>query len=147
MNRILPPALYTVTVAVIVLTSWLLPSIEIMPRQYGRIGIIPFVGGLAITLYSSWLFKRFDTNIHTFEQPDRLGNTGPYRYSRNPMYLGFTLSIFGAAIIASNLWALILAGLFFMIIDRWYIPFEEAMMHEKFQDDYANYRSQVRRWL
>ena len=91
-------------------------------------------------------FKQIATEINTFKQPNHLVDDGLFRYSRNPIYLGFTLSLFGLALLTANLAAFDVV-FFFLVVHFWYIPFEERIMEKEFGSDYINYKKQVRRWL
>ncbi|WP_275557288.1 isoprenylcysteine carboxylmethyltransferase family protein [Pseudoalteromonas sp. J010] len=83
-----------------------------------------------------------------FDEPTVLVASGIYKYTRNPMYLGFTIAIFGFAILlGGSLSSLLLTAAFFLITDRWYIPYEERMMHAKFGREYEAYCRKVRRWI
>ena len=73
--------------------------------------------------------------------------TGLYRVTRNPMYLGMLLVLFGWAVFLSNLAALLIAPLFALYITRFQIIPEERVLAEKFGAAFMAYQSQVRRWL
>ncbi|MFZ1105652.1 MAG: isoprenylcysteine carboxylmethyltransferase family protein [Hyphomicrobiaceae bacterium] len=72
---------------------------------------------------------------------------GLFRWSRNPMYLGFVLRLLGTAILLGTTTPFIAPALFALIADRWYIAFEERAMGEKFGVDDAAYMGRTRRWL
>ncbi len=93
------------------------------------------------------LFKQQQTEINTFKQPKKLVTTGLFRYSRNPIYLGFSIALFGVAIVLGNFIAF--DGFFAFIIaaNLWYIPFEENEMEKQFGQDYLAYKKKVGRWL
>ena len=63
------------------------------------------------------------------------------------MYLGFALCASGGALTMGTVAPLIIAGVFCIVLDRWYVRFEEAMMHATFGADYAAYCKEVRRWV
>ena len=88
------------------------------------------------------------TNVMTFEQPDVLVTQGVYRYSRNPMYLGFVVALLGSSLLmGASISSFLLVALFFIITDRWYIRFEELEMTKKFGAEYQAYSNNVRRWI
>ncbi len=72
---------------------------------------------------------------------------GPFRFTRNPMYLGTTLLYIGIAILAQALWALVLLPFVLMIVQRGVIEREERYLEGKFGADYLRYKQRVRRWL
>jgi protein-S-isoprenylcysteine O-methyltransferase Ste14 len=111
------------------------------------VGIPIVTFGIGLAVYGKVLFHRLKTNIYTFKKPDRLITTGIFAYSSNPMYLGLAIASLGAALWARSLtpWAIAIA--FCIILDRWYVRFEENMMQQTFGDDYKSYQVKVRRWI
>jgi protein-S-isoprenylcysteine O-methyltransferase Ste14 len=72
---------------------------------------------------------------------------GPYRYSRNPIYVGMFLGLVGIAIGFDSLWPLVLLVPFFLVIRYGVVAREEAYLERKFGDGYGTYKRRVRRWL
>ncbi len=72
---------------------------------------------------------------------------GPYRVTRNPMYLGMACAYAGAALVTGALWSLALLPLVLLVIDRAIIPREEKHLAASFGAEYERYRRRVRRWL
>jgi protein-S-isoprenylcysteine O-methyltransferase Ste14 len=126
---------------------WILPVIIVFPTPYNLIGIVILSLGTYILLNANGKFERANTNIKTFDQPGQFVRDGIYRYSRNPMYLGFTTMLMGVWIMLGALSPLIGVLLFTIATDRWYIAFEEKAMTEKFGQDYLAYQKQTRRWI
>ncbi len=87
----------------------------------------------------------------TTPDPDKpvstLVESGPYRFTRNPMYLGMGLMIAGAAFLLNAVWGVLLAPAFILTIDRGQVRREEGYLERKFGDDYRQYKQRVRRWL
>jgi protein-S-isoprenylcysteine O-methyltransferase Ste14 len=123
-----------------------LPTPVLVPKPYNCIGAI-LAAGLLLSFAGARQFARRGTNIKTFDDPDVLVTEGLFRFSRNPMYLGFVLFLAGAAIYFGTLASFIVAVAFAVITDRWYIRFEEQAMRRKFGAAYAAYAASVRRWL
>jgi len=73
--------------------------------------------------------------------------SGIYRYTRNPMYLGLLLILLGWAVFLANIVAFIFLPAFIAYLNRFQIRPEEKAMASLFGQDFANYRSKVRRWL
>ena len=88
---------------------------------------------------------------HTFPNPHRpttaLVFSGPYRFSRNPMYIGLALFYAGLAIFFQLPWGLVLLPVVVWLITRWVIVPEETYLEQKFGAEYLSYKSRVRRWL
>ena len=73
--------------------------------------------------------------------------TGLFHYGRNPIYLGFSMSLFGLAIVLGNFIAFDGFLAFILAVNLWYIPFEEAEMEKQFGQDYLAYKKKVGRWF
>jgi protein-S-isoprenylcysteine O-methyltransferase Ste14 len=74
-------------------------------------------------------------------------DTGPYRFTRNPIYLGIFLGLVGLAIAFDSLWPLVTLVPFTLVIRYGVVAREEAYLERKFGHAYRRYRSRVRRWL
>jgi protein-S-isoprenylcysteine O-methyltransferase Ste14 len=73
--------------------------------------------------------------------------TGPYRFSRNPIYLAFILFVLGLSVWLNNLWLLVTLVPAFGLMAAVVIPREERFLERNFNDQYSSYKAQVRRWL
>jgi len=76
-----------------------------------------------------------------------LVTTGPFRRSRNPMYIGLLAIMLGLAVAYENLWWLLLAVPAALAVRRWTVRPEESYLEDRFEDEYRSYRRRVRRWL
>lgn len=103
--------------------------------------------GLLLSLASLGLFARERTTILPSGAASRLVVHGPYRYSRNPMYVSLVAAYLGLAMYLRAPWALPLMALPLLQLERVMIPFEESRMHALFGQAYLDYRARVRRWL
>jgi protein-S-isoprenylcysteine O-methyltransferase Ste14 len=74
-------------------------------------------------------------------------DAGPYRFTRNPIYLGMIVGLVGLAIAFDSLWLLVAVMPFALVIRYGVVAREEAYLERKFGDVYGPYRSRVRRWL
>jgi len=147
MHSFIPPYLFGLCLLAIVASGVFVPVAALGLGDLRWIGLIPAAAGLYLLKTASGAFRRVETNIHTFRDPDVLVTEGTFALSRNPMYLGFTLVLIGAALISDAVTALLPVGVFFLAAHLWYIPFEEKAAERRFGDDYLAYRSRVRRWL
>jgi protein-S-isoprenylcysteine O-methyltransferase Ste14 len=85
--------------------------------------------------------------VNTFSNPDQLVTDGLYRFSRNPMYLGFALVLIGVWLLLGRLTPLMGVLLFVLVADRWYIAYEECRLVETFGQAFTAYKAHTRRWL
>ena len=147
MKRILPPTLFLICSIAMLLLHLLLPLHSIIGFPSSLVGMVLLIFGLGISVWGSSVFARLGTPVKTFEQPRRLVTYGLFRYSRNPMYLGFVLALLGIALALGTLSPLLGVAFFFLVADRGYIPYEETMLAQKFGRDFQAYQAQTRRWL
>jgi protein-S-isoprenylcysteine O-methyltransferase Ste14 len=93
------------------------------------------------------LFARHGTAIRPFDRSSALVISGPYRFTRNPMYVGLVAMLIGLALMLESLSPLLVVAAFAWIIATRFIAVEERMLDERFGTAYAEYRARVRRWL
>lgn len=147
-QKLLPPRLFQLGLVLIVLLDVFFGERPILASgAMFYLGVVLAVLGVAITVGAANQFSRRKTNINTFLKPDHLVTDGLFRYSRNPMYVGFSTVLVGAALILGSWIGLCVALAFIIITDRWYIAFEEPVMTETFGEAYTTYCKRTRRWL
>ncbi|MEK1943617.1 MAG: isoprenylcysteine carboxylmethyltransferase family protein [Pseudomonas sp.] len=110
-------------------------------------GALLFAVGAAKMLAAAGLFRRLGTHVPPSRPTTLIATTGPYRWTRNPMYLGMALVYAGIAIGFDGAIALALLPLVLIVIQRQVIAHEERYLEAKFGDDYRRYKAKVRRWL
>lgn len=103
--------------------------------------------GIALPLWGSHVFKQAQTNILPYNDPDNMVTGGPFKFSRNPMYLGMLLILLGAFVKVGYWENIIFPIIFFAIANWWYIPFEEGRMRSAFGETFDTYTTKVRRWI
>jgi len=146
----LPPPIWTmIFLGLTAAASWLagLPAIS-WPPHHAAIGMAIFFAGGVLPVWAFMLFLRAGTEIDPTSEANRaLITTGPYRLTRNPMYLGLVIIALGMALWAG--WAPMLAApiLVFLTATFVHIPFEEAKMRGQFGGAYEAYAARVRRWV
>lgn len=148
MKKLLPPALFVLFAIAMGIICWGFEFTHTILFPYNMVGIPLLLGGIILAQASKNVFVTTGTNVHTFDDPDTMITEGFYRYSRNPMYLGFVIAIIGIAILyQGSLSSFGMAFLFFVITDRWYVRFEEDAMFKKFGAAYTSYTQRTRRWI
>ncbi|MDP4093298.1 MAG: isoprenylcysteine carboxylmethyltransferase family protein [Bacillota bacterium] len=147
MKRILPPTLFMICIGLMVLIGLLFPICIIINFPYNLIGILVIVPGIAISAAGENLFKHSNTTVMTFDEPTCLVLHGLYRFSRNPMYLGFVLALLGLWIVFSSISSFLVIIVFVILVDFFYIRFEEAALNKKFGKEYLEYTKRVRKWI
>lgn len=124
---------------------WPIAYLIVYPTRWA--GLLLVVVGLLIASWHARLFKRIQTNINTFHEPDHLTTEGLFAKTRNPMYVGMLMSLFGVSIVLGSLSPMIGVIFFWLMLQFWYIPFEESAMARKFGEQYFEYQRKVPRWL
>ncbi|ALK08881.1 methyltransferase family protein [Blastochloris viridis] len=145
--KILPPVLVAASVAAMVALHLVAPGPAVVAGAARWLGVAAMAGGFGLALAVSRLFARRAANINTFKAPTALVTDGPFRVSRNPIYLGFSVFLLGLAVALGGALPFAVVMAFVVVADRWYIPFEEAAMRRAFGAAYADYARRVRRWL
>lgn len=148
MRKILVPPLMLVLciIGMILLHKYGSPSM-IVSDSARTGGYVLLALGIILPAWGAYIFRRRETNIIPYKSPDKMVMEGPFRFSRNPMYLGMLLVTIGVAVRLGSLESLIFVALFFTVANWWYIPFEEKKMKAVFGEAFDDYKSKVRRWL
>jgi protein-S-isoprenylcysteine O-methyltransferase Ste14 len=110
-------------------------------------GALLFIAGATMMLAAAGLFRRLGTRIPPSRPATVIATTGPYRWTRNPMYLGMALIYAALAIGLDGPIALALLPFVLIVIQTQVIAREERYLEAKFGDDYRRYKAEVRRWL
>jgi protein-S-isoprenylcysteine O-methyltransferase Ste14 len=150
-NIRVPPAIFG---AGFLIGLWLEGAVARIPLMRGDAWLSPAqlgwtiaVVGFVISLWGIVTFRRAHTTMFPFEPATRVVREGPYRFTRNPMYVGGTLTYIGIAIAMNVAWPLLLLPLVLWALFVLVIRAEEHYLADAFGEDYASYRKRVRRWI
>jgi protein-S-isoprenylcysteine O-methyltransferase Ste14 len=142
-----PPLIYAGALAIGLLANRLYP-IAFLPRGLSRVlGWPLIVGGPVVGSLGLREMKRADTNVDPREPTTAIVTGGPYRFTRNPLYLSMTLIYAGITALANALPAAVLFPIVLRIMRRGVIEREKRYLERKFGDEYLIYKAQVRRWV
>jgi protein-S-isoprenylcysteine O-methyltransferase Ste14 len=143
-----PPLAWGLAVIAGLAFNWLMP-LPFLPAALpaGWLGAMVFVLALALFAWAIVTITRAGSNVPTNRPTTTIVDSGPYRFTRNPIYLGMFLGLIGLAVAFDNLWQLMMLVLFALVIRYGVVGREEAYLERKFGDVYRGYRSRVRRWL
>ena len=142
-----PPIIYLISIATGLALHYFSPM-SILPNSIGV-----WLGGLIIVLSVSVLalclreFQRWKTPVNPHRPTAAIIQTGPFGYSRNPVYISLTGLQTGIAFIANSMWVLALLVPTLMIIYGGVILREERYLERKFGTEYTNYKASARRWF
>ena len=148
LSRILVPPVWVLLAGLGMLALHrLLPVALIVAQPWKWLGLAPVAVGLALALSAARLFRRAGTAIEPWGIPSALVVEGPYRFTRNPMYLGLVLSLLGLAVWLGTSTPFLVIPLFVWVITALFIRTEEQRLEERFGSLYVAYKARVRRWL
>ena len=141
------PLIYAGGLTVGLLANRLYP-VHFLPRGLSRVlGWPSVVAGLAIGLLGFHEMKRVQTNVDPRKPTTAIVSAGPYRYTRNPLYVGMTLIYAGFTARANALFAALLLPVVLHLMDHGVIEREERYLERKFGEEYLRYKEGVRRWI
>jgi protein-S-isoprenylcysteine O-methyltransferase Ste14 len=142
-----PPLLYSGALATGLLVNRLFPSPS-LPRGLSRVLGWPLIlSGLTIGSLAFREMKRAGTNVDPREPATAVVTDGPYRFTRNPLYLSMTLIYVGITALANALAPVLLLPVVLHLMRRGVIEREERYLERKFGEEYLSYKARVRRWL
>jgi protein-S-isoprenylcysteine O-methyltransferase Ste14 len=146
-HKILPTTYLLIAIVAMIVLGLFLPVVQFIPPPWNLIGIVPLLVGVALNLAADRAFKQAGTTVKPYQESNALITTGVYRFSRNPMYLGFVLVLLGMALLLAALSPFIIILIFGIVMDQLFIRVEERMLAEKFGGQWNNYRAETRKWL
>ena len=144
---VLPPLVYGGAFVMGLLLHLMLP-LHVLPTTLARgIGVVCVLVSFPLALMTLRALSRAHTPVDPMKPTTALVTDGPFRYSRNPIYVALTLLYLGVAFLVNALWILLLVVPALMVLRYGVIAREEVYLARKFGDAYRQYTTQVRRWL
>ncbi len=146
---ILPPLLYVLALAAGLLLSWAapLPPLATLGVTLVALGVTLVGLGVLLAAWGRSVMERAGTNVNPMLPTTALVTTGPFRRSRNPLYVALTLMYVGLGLLTNSLWVLALLVPVLLILHNGVVRREERYLEAKFGDAYRSYRARVRRYL
>ena len=145
-TRFLPPTYLNALLILEISLHFMLPIRQIIHTPFTYLGVILFATGMAINVYTVRYLKSLNTTSNFFETANILVVTGPFRRSRNPIYLSGVLLSLGIAVFLGSLITFAIPILIFLILNSLHIPNEELRLEELFGLEFLEYKERVRRW-
>jgi protein-S-isoprenylcysteine O-methyltransferase Ste14 len=115
------------------------------PRK--RLGVTLIAAGFGIAGWGALTFQRADTSVSVHDPATTLVEDGPYRYTRNPIYVGGSAVYTGITLLLNNLWGIVLLPVVITVLQRGVIEREERYLRARFGEAYDAYTERVPRWL
>ena len=147
-HKVPPPVVMLIVIVAMLLADWW--GAFGLAHGFGLYlgaGLCVLALALAIGGLRTLVGQRTTPSPTQIERAKKLVTSGPYRFTRNPMYLGMTIFLIGVASILGSPWFLLGALAFCLYIQRFQIMPEERVMREKFGAEYDSYSQRVRRWI
>ena len=142
-----PPVIYLTSLVIGLVFRALVPT-PFLPRGLAfMLGAIMIAIAVWLSVWGVRVMHRAGTSEKTSLPTTALVTTGPFRYSRNPLYVSLTLGYLGIAVAAQSLWALALLIVVLAVMLRGVIGREERYLERRFGEDYLRYKGRVRRWI
>ncbi|NIM94494.1 MAG: hypothetical protein GTO18_12400 [Anaerolineales bacterium] len=145
--KLIPPTYLNVLLILEILLHFIAPVRQIVEAPFTYFGVILLIAGLLLNIYTVRYLERFGTTINYLEDAHRLVVTGPFRRSRNPIYLSGVMLSLGIAIFLGSLITFVIPILLFLLLNYLYIPNEELRLEELFGNEFVEYKHRVRRWI
>lgn len=142
-----PPLLLLFAIALSYLVSRMFPGLTFNDASFNILGLALVPAGIALILWAGDTLTRHKTTTRHQGKPSKLVSTGPYSWSRNPIYLGFLLISIGTALLFANVLAFVGPVIFFAFTSLLIIPFEEEMLTKVFGKSYKSYTKHIRKWV
>lgn len=141
-----PPLVFLAAILLGVALNWAWP-LPFLSSTVRLLGPVLTVCAVFLFLRSLGEFRRAGTPVRGSERTTTIVQTGPYGFSRNPIYLSFILLLVGLSVWLNNLWLLITLVPTVGFIAVLVIPREERFLENNFREEYSSYKARVRRWF
>ena len=148
MKKILPPTYFTICLIIAAVLHFLIPIKQFINYPYNFLGFLFFVIGGILNIWTDQLFKKNKTTVKPLEKPSTFIQTGPFKISRNPMYLGMTILLIGAWI---RSWInYFICWIHLIYHQQWRLHLflrKKRSIQEQFGEEYLAYKKKVGRWI
>jgi protein-S-isoprenylcysteine O-methyltransferase Ste14 len=144
---LIPPVYFLVALLLMAFFHNAAPGARLLEAPYRYGGIVLMAIALGLVVWAAALFRRAGTSIRPHLPSTSLVLAGPYRFTRNPMYLGMAGILLGVAVYMGSITPFIVIPAFMALIGERFIVPEEAKLEAAFGRAYRDYKARVRRWL
>ncbi len=142
-----PPVVALMFIVIAYFLGRFVPIPVVAPMSVRNVGLLLTFIGFLLGVGAFMEFRKARTTLDPHGTVKQVVTSGIYRFTRNPIYLGFLLMVIGLPLNSGLIWGLIMSPLYIIMMTRLVIEREEAYLEKKFKDQYTTYRSRVRRWL
>lgn len=145
--KILPPLLMLIHLIAAFVLKWLIPIPLAAPPAVKVAGWVILTAGFLFALSALRALNQANTSPIPHEPTTAIVSNGAYRYSRNPIYVGFVCAVIGLPLALGNFWGLIISPAMLSFFYELVIKHEEAYLERKFGAAYTDYKARARRWI
>jgi protein-S-isoprenylcysteine O-methyltransferase Ste14 len=145
--RLPPPLLYALPLLVAWAVDRAIPLTLPGRPAITVVGLLLVVAGVSISAWAVLTFRRHHTTVIPHHAVSTFVTAGPYRFSRNPMYVGLSLTYVGASMLLDSWWPLFVLPVILVAVDRLVIAREESYLRGRFGGAYDEFCALVRRWV
>lgn len=143
-----PPIALGMAIVIAFAANWVYPLPFLPPGiAHIELGLIVILGAFLLVRWAIQTFRNARTNILTNQAALAIVSTGPFAYSRNPIYVGALVGLIGLTVAVNSLWFLVALVAMFFVLQFGVIAREEIYLAKKFGQTYLDYKAKVRPWL
>ncbi len=146
-SRVVPPAWFVIFAVDMVLIWYWVPGAQLIEPPYTYLGAVIFGAGVVLAFYGKRQFDHVGTPVRPFTTSTSVVVSGPFRFSRNPMYLSMVIALIGIGVGLGKIAPFVMVPLFMIWMRSKFIKHEEDLMLERFGEEYLAYKRRVRRWI
>ena len=143
----MPPTHFAISLAMSIILHFIFPGKILITVPYTYAGVVPIAAGIILNLWADSHFKKEKTTVKPGERPSSLLHTGPFGFTRNPMYLGMAMILLGTAIFLGSISSFLFPILFIMMMESEFIYEEEKHLEKAFGEKYKEYSKRTRKWI
>lgn len=142
-----PPIVALMFIVMAYFLGRFIPLPFIPSMMWRNVGLLLTFIGFLLGIGAFIEFRRARTSLDPHGSAKQVVTSGIYRFTRNPIYLGFLLMVIGLPLNSGLIWGIIMAPLYMIVMTRLVIEREESYLEKKFKGQYTSYKSRVRRWI
>lgn len=144
---VFPPVLFGGTLVLGLILHWIRPVSLLPPLPARLLGVVVLVSSGLLARFAERAMKRAGTNVRPDQPTLAIVTDGPFRYTRNPLYLAATGLYLAVTLLVDAVWPVVLLVPMLVVLELGVIRREERYLDAKFGESYRAYRARVRRWL
>jgi protein-S-isoprenylcysteine O-methyltransferase Ste14 len=147
LKKFLPPTYFYICVVISVVLHFVLPITHIIEYPFNWLCFLFFLVGGILNIWTDQIFEKNKTTVKPDEKPTLLIQSGPFKISRNPMYLGMAIILVGVGFVLGSVSSFVGVIIFIITVDMRFINQEENILKEQFGDEFESYKKKVRKWI